>query len=52
MRLSAELTFRTGGSHGFAAEPVERMIRLFDVLETFSDHEVIGSRMALAGGRR
>ena len=50
MRLSAEETFWIADERGFAAEPVERMIRLFDVLEKFAGDEVMGPRMALVGG--
>ena len=50
MRLSAEETFWIAEQRGFTAEPVERMIRLFDVLETFASDDVMGPRMALAGG--
>ena len=50
MRLSAEETFWIADERGFAKEPVERMIRLFDVLEKFAGDDVIGPRMALVGG--
>ena len=50
MRLSAEETFWIADERGFAAEPVERMIRLFDVLEKFAGDDVMGPRMALVGG--
>ncbi len=50
MRLSAEETFWIADERGFTAEPVERMIRLFDVLEKFAGDEVMGPRMALVGG--
>ena len=50
MRLSAEETFWIADERGFAKEPVERMIRLFDVLEKFAGDDVMGPRMALVGG--
>ena len=50
MRLSAGETFWIAEERGFAPEPVERMIRLFDVLETFASDDVMGPRMALVGG--
>ena len=50
MRLSADEISSIAEGRGFATEPVERMIRLFDVLDTFSGDEVMGPRMALVGG--
>ena len=50
MRLSAEETFWIADERGFAKEPVERMIRLFDALEKFAGDDFMGPRMALVGG--
>ena len=50
MRLSAEEISSIAERRGFATEPVERMIRLFDVLEAFSSDDVMGPRLALVGG--
>ena len=50
MRLSAEETSSIAEERGFLPGPVERVIRLFDVLEGFVGDEVMGPRMALVGG--
>ena len=50
MRLSKEEMSSIAEERGFATEPVERMIRLFDVLEGFAGDGVMGPRMALVGG--
>ena len=41
MRLLPEEISSIVEEHDFAADQVERMIRLFDVLETFAGHEVL-----------
>ena len=50
MKLSAEEVSSIAEGRGFAPQPVERMIRLYDVLEAFSGDGVMGPRMALVGG--
>ncbi|MYH58276.1 MAG: nucleotidyl transferase AbiEii/AbiGii toxin family protein [Boseongicola sp. SB0675_bin_26] len=50
MKLSAEEVFWIADERGFSREPVERMIRLYDVLESFAGDELMGPRMALVGG--
>ena len=50
MRLSPEEISSIAEERGFLPSPVERMIRLFDVLETFAGDDVMGPCMALVGG--
>ena len=50
MKLLPEEISSISEERDFLPSPVERMIRLFDVLEGFAGDEVMGSRMALVGG--
>lgn len=50
MRPSAEEVSSIAEGRGFATQPVERMIRLYDVLNAFARDDVMGPRMALVGG--
>ena len=50
MRLLPEEISSIAEERGFSPSPVERMVRLFDVLEGFAGDEGMGPRMALVGG--
>ena len=50
MRLSKEELISISEERDLPTNPVERMIRLFDILETFAGDDFMGSRMALVGG--
>ena len=50
MKLLPEEISSISEERDFLPSPVERMIRLFDVLEGFAGDEIMDPRMALVGG--
>ena len=50
MKLLPEEMSSISEERDFLPSPIERMIRLFDVLDGFAGDEVMGPRMALFGG--